>query len=227
MEMGVTVARDAQAEVAAADHPNLRLLMVPNRWSPEPQADMGGTWRVCSPKTVAEDGGFSAAAYYFGRELQRHLGVPVGLIDASWGGTCIETWTPPEGFAAVPVLKAEYARVLLDHPLAAAPRQPPEPSPKAQVQWDSAGVEKATALYNAMIHPLRPFALRGAIWYQGEYNSGEGMLYCERMKALVTGWRTVWGVQDANAIANGSAFPFYFVQIAPYSYGHDRPECLA
>ena len=61
-----------------------------------------------------------------------------------------------------------------------------------------------------MIHPLHPFALRGAIWYQGESNSSEGMLYAERMKALIGGWRQVWGEGD---------FPFYFVQIAPFTYG--------
>ena len=73
---------------------------------------------------------------------------------------------------------------------------------------------KPTALYNGMIHPLCPFALRGAIWYQGESNSGEGMLYADRMKALIAGWRQLWGEGD---------FPFYFVQIAPYNYGGD-PE---
>jgi len=82
--------------------------MVPNRWTPEAQSDIQDTtWKVCSPETVAQGGwsGFSATAYFFGRELRKQLGVPVGLIDASWGGTRIESWTPPEGFAQVPALK--------------------------------------------------------------------------------------------------------------------------
>ena len=73
-------------------------------------------------------------------------------------------------------------------------------------------LQHPTALYNGMIHPLCPFALRGAIWYQGESNASEGKLYTERMKALVGGWRQLWGEGD---------FPFYFVQIAPYNYGGD------
>ena len=83
MEMGIGAARDGKAEIAAANYPGIRLLMVPNRWTPEPQSDMEGTWKVCTPQTVAESGwgGFSAAAYYFGRELHKELGVTVGLID--------------------------------------------------------------------------------------------------------------------------------------------------
>jgi len=75
-------------------------------------------------------------------------------------------------------------------------------------------VQHATALYNGMIHPLVPYALRGAIWYQGESNLGDGPLYTERMKALIAGWRQLWGLGD---------FSFYFVQIAPYNYG-GNPE---
>ncbi|MGO9202164.1 MAG: sialate O-acetylesterase, partial [Limisphaerales bacterium] len=113
MEMGIGAALNGREEIAAADYPGIRLMLVPKRWTPEPQNDMQGAWKVCSPKTVAEDGwgGFSAAAYYFGRELHRKLGVAVGLIDASWGGTRIEPWTPPEGFAEVPALNREFELV--------------------------------------------------------------------------------------------------------------------
>ncbi len=237
MEMGIKSCRDADKEIAAAEYPQIRLLMVPNRWTPEPQKDMEGTWKVCTPKTVAEDGwgGFSAAGYYFGRELHKQLGVAVGLIDATWGGTVAQTWTPPEGFAAVPALKKDHERVMLGDPrtavhqqrlgevldktqrwveearkalqeralVPAMPTYPEELHPPRDVQHP-------TALYNGMIHPLCPFALRGAIWYQGESNLGEGALYTERMKALIGGWRQVWGLGD---------FPFYFTQIAPYNYG--------
>ena len=239
MEMGIASCKDAKEEVAAADYPNIRIMLVAKRWTPEPQSDIEGTWKVCSPKTVAEGGwgGFSAAAYYFGRELHKKLGVAVGLIDASWGGTRIEPWTPPEGFASVPALQRDFMLVKLGDPrttehqerlgqviqetenwVAAArsamterksvpvmPQYPAELLPPRDVQ-------QATALYNGMIHPLRPFAFRGAIWYQGESNSDEGMLYTERMKALVNGWRSLWNLGD---------FPFIFVQIAPYNYGGD------
>jgi len=237
MEMGIGAARDAKEEIAAADYPGIRLLLVTKSWKPEPQSDIEGTWKVCTPKTVAEGGwsGFSACAYYFGRELHKKLGVPVGLIDSSWGGTRIEPWTPPEGFAMVPALKREYELVQLGDPRTEAHQQRLEQVLQQTERWLAAArqaltaralvptmptypgellpphdVQQATALYNGMIHPIRPFALRGAIWYQGESNATEGMLYAERMRALIGGWRQVWGEGD---------FPFYFVQIAPFSYG--------
>lgn len=241
MEMGVGACKDAQTEIAAASHPGIRLLKVEKKWTPQPQSDIGGTWKVCSPQSVTEGGwsGFSAAAYYFGRELHQQLGVAIGLIDSSWGGTVIQTWTPPEGFAMVPALKADSERVQLGDPRTALHQQRLEQTLKETQQWLDAArqaltdrmfvptmptypaellpprdVQHATALYNGMIHPVCPFALRGAIWYQGESNLGEGALYTERMKALIGGWRQLWGLGD---------FPFYFVQIAPFDYGGD-PE---
>jgi sialate O-acetylesterase len=243
MEMGVGASKDAKEEIAAADYPRIRLLMVKNKWTPEPQSDCEGSWKVCSPKTLGEDGwgGFSAAAYYFGRELHKQLAVPVGLIDSSWGGTRIESWTPPEGFAAVPALRKESERVQMGDPRTKAHQDrlgeflattekwlteaktalnqqklvPGMPTYPAELQPPT-DLQHATALFNGMIHPLCPFALRGAIWYQGESNSREGMLYTERMKALVGGWRQIWGLGD---------FPFYFVQIAPFNYG-GSPEFI-
>lgn len=247
MEMGIGACRDGKEEIAAANYPALRLFLVANRWSPEPQADLEAgktgetqpenTWKVCTPQTIAEAGwgGFSAAAYYFGRELHQQLHVPVGLIDATWGGTRIESWTPPEGFAAVPALRKESELVHLGDPRTTAHQQRLAQTLKDTEQWLVAAqqalgkqqlvptmptypaellpphdVQNATALYNGMIHPLQPFPLRGAIWYQGESNSSEGRLYTERMKALIAGWRQVWS--DEN-------LAFYYVQIAPYDYG--------
>ena len=244
MEMGIGMARDGKQEIAAADYPGIRLLKVKKRWTPEPQSDIEGAWALCSPQSVAEGGwgGFSAAAYYFGRELHKKLGVPIGLIDATWGGTKIESWTPPEGFAAVPALKQEYRLVQLGDPHAQAHQQRLEQVLQDTERWLASAkqalaqgtnvppmpkypeellpphdLQNRTALYNGMIHPLHPFALRGAIWYQGESNVGEGKLYTERMKALIGGWRQLWGEGD---------FPFYFVQIAPWTYG-GKPEVVA
>jgi sialate O-acetylesterase len=241
MEMGIAACKDARKEIAAANYPGIRLMKVAKKWAPEPQSDVGGTWKLCSPKTVAEEGwgGFSAAAYYFGRELHQQLGVAVGLIDSSWGGTVIQTWTPPEGFAAVPALKSEYERVQLGDPRTQLHQQRLEQALQQTEQWLATArkaltdralvppmptypaellpprdVQHATALYNGMIHPLAPYALRGALWYQGESNLGDGPLYTERMKALIGGWRQLWGLGD---------FSFYFVQIAPFNYG-GNPE---
>ncbi len=244
MEMGIGIARDAPKEIAEANYPGLRLLLVARKWDALPQTNIDGEWKVCSPKTVAEGGwgGFSAAAYYFGRELHQKLGVAIGLIDSSWGGTRIESWTPPQGFAATPALLKEYELVQLADPATALHRQRLQQTLDETEQWLASArralaggaevptmpvfpkellaphdVQNATALYNGMIHPLCPFALRGAIWYQGESNLGDGKTYTERMKALISGWRELWHAGD---------FPFYFVQIAPFNYG-GNPETEA
>jgi sialate O-acetylesterase len=244
MEMGVRVARDGKAEVAAADHPGLRLLLVPKKVAPVPQPDFDGSWKVCTPRSITEGGwaGFSATAYYFGRELNQKLGVTIGLIESSWGGTRIEPWTPPQGFAAVPALKREWELAQLGDPLSLPHQQRLELTLQEVERWLAESRQalsnrtlvpsmpvfpaellapkenwNPTGLYNGMIHPLCPFVLRGAIWYQGESNLGEGMLYKEKMKALVAGWRQLWGLGE---------FPFFYVQIAPYDYGKN-PETEA
>jgi len=244
MEFGLGNVENAKAEIAAANHPGIRLLLVKHNWTAQPQSDIDGTWKICTPESVVEGGwnGFSAVGYFFGRELNQKLGVTVGLIESDWGGTRIESWTPPEGFAAVPALKTEYEKVQLGDPSTAQHQQRLQQTLDQYDQWLQAArkamaaqelvppaptypdellaphdLQQATALYNGMIHPLVPFSLRGAIWYQGEANESEGMRYAARMNALVDGWRTLW---------NEGNFPFYFVQIAPYNYG-DNPEKLA
>ena len=195
MQMSVHQSTNGRKEAAAADYPLIRLLGVKLTVSAEPQKDFSGQWQVCGPKTA---GGFSGVGYFFGRKLHKDLKMPIGLINSSWGGTRIEPWTPTAGFDAVPALKkiADDTRKLTGKVGSRTPR----------------------AIYNAMIAPLKPVAIRGAIWYQGESNMGEGMLYFEKMKALIGGWRKVWGQGD---------FPFGFVQLAPYDrYGGDRQPKL-
>lgn len=244
MEFGLGKADHAKEEIANANHPGLRLLLVQHNWTALPQNDIDGSWKVCTPQTVTEGGweGFSAVAYFFGRELNQQLGVTVGLIESDWGGTRIESWTPPEGFAEVPSLKEEYNKVLTGDPASRLHRKRLQAVLGQYDQWLHAAraaeqanalvppvpqypddllpphdLQQATALYNGMIHPLIPYTLRGAIWYQGEANEAEGLKYAERMRALIRGWRTLW--DEGN-------FPFYFVQIAPYNYG-TPPEKLA
>ena len=200
MEWTVAGSNDAQQEIASGEHPKIRHLKVPHRPSDKPEADVAtGGWKPASPKTV---GDFTAVGYFFARHLQKELDVPIGLIGSNWGGTRIEPWTPPEGFKAVPALK-ETADHLDRFPVKNA---------KEEIDFQT-----ALALYNGMIHPLVPYGIRGALWYQGESNNGEGMLYFEKMKALIAGWRAVWSKPD---------LAFYFVQLAPYKYG-DNPTPLA
>lgn len=243
MEMGVGAVANGAQEVAEATYPHIRLFEVNRISSGVPLKDFAQpvghyeTWRVCSPQTIAVGSwnGFSACAYFFGRELYKQLGVPIGLIDSSWGGTLIEPWTPPVGFASVEALASialdieaknnAYAQAVpgaitalkmwLQETEQRVGRNDFLVSPPV---WPGHGLNSSgapTGLYNSMIYPLAPFAIRGAIWYQGESNCGQGMLYFEKMKALIGGWRKVWGQGD---------FPFYFVQLAPCRY--NRGEAL-
>ncbi|MBM3498690.1 MAG: sialate O-acetylesterase [Armatimonadetes bacterium] len=239
MQWTVASSMDFEREKAAANFPLVRHIEVPRVPAGYPAKDFNGTWQVCSPDTV---GGFTAAGYFMARHLHRELEVPIGLVNSSWGGTAIEPWTPPEGFAQVPALKEISDRVTLTQPASAeykqalrayldqlepwlakanaalADEQPLEPAPAYPEALKPLGTHTVpTGLYNGMIAPLVPFAIRGAIWYQGESNHGEGMLYTEKMKALIGGWRGLWKQGD---------FPFYFVQIAPYLYGNEDPGIL-
>ena len=195
MEWPVAASDDAQAEIAAADHPRIRHIKIPHRPSDKAESDVPSDgWKVCSPQTVA---GFTAVGYFFARHLQQELDVPIGLIGSNWGGTRIEPWTPPVGFQQVPALKS----------IADDLEKFPQKNAEGKINHQS-----PLALYNGMISPLVPYALRGTIWYQGESNNGEGMLYFEKKKALISGWRSVWNRDD---------MPFYFVQLAPFNYGGD------
>jgi sialate O-acetylesterase len=384
MEMTVHESADGKAEINAANHPNIRLFNIPRptAMASDPQDDVLGQWQVCSPETI---GDFSAVGYYFGREIHQSIDVPVGLINASWGGTIIETWTRHEEISRLPGMTERIAEAQDSHrdPTVVPQDMTAEEERAAEIyqadfkekandelarnmtspdidlsswktmeipnQWGEAGlpdfrgmvwfrktkdvpaswagkklvlhldrilegdvtwfngeqvgatkiadyhkprvysipanlikagantitmrvvdtfrsrglsgkadamalcvagseetdritlagpwrykpgvqlhaslpfpddqVNHPTLLYNTMIHPLVPFAIRGITWYQGEQNNGDGMLYFDKMQALFQSWRNVFLRPDA---------PFYFVQIAPYHYGggmeHALPE---
>ncbi len=198
MEMAMTSTENAAAVIAAANHPLLRLYKTPRWTANKPQELIKSQWSTCTPATIKA---FSGTAYYFGRKLQQDLNIPVGLLLSSWGGTHIEPWTPPCGFESVD----KFASILSRIPN--LPETAPE-EPRAK--------QTPTALYNGMIHAHIPFAIRGAIWYQGESNHTDGMLYVDKTRALLNGWRKLWGYD----------FPFYFVQIAPYHYHNEDPSIL-
>lgn len=248
MEMQVGGSKDSKQEVAASANPRIRHFKVPHVTSNKPETEVktSGGWEAATPATT---GNFTAVGYFFGREIEKEMDVPVGLIGCNWGGTRIEPWTPPVGFQSVPALKEAYADKLATFPTMSAVMAPAtEPvlgadgkpvldkagKPTVKPVLDAAGKPKLSpvilpdgkpkltasqgsplAMYNAMVHPIVPYAIRGALWYQGESNNGEGMLYFEKMKALTNGWRAVWQQGD---------FPFLFVQLAPYRYG--KPENL-
>ena len=207
MEWTVQNSLNPQEEIKAADHPNIRLFNVPGHTtSPLAKRELpGGAWQICSPKTVA---GFSAVGYYFGRRLNQESKVPIGLIGTNWGGTRIEPWTPPVGFRQVPQLKGisdavnrfdpthpsgkatwsnftdETAAWAASAKAALAKGESFEPPPIAPGYRNGGD---PTAIYNAMVRPLAPYGVRGAIWYQGESNGNEGESYFHKMQALIQG----------------------------------------
>ncbi len=213
-----------EQEVAAANYPQIRMFTVAETVAGKPQKDVPGHWDITSPVTV---GDYSAVAYFFGLNLYIELHEPIGLIHSSWPGTPAESWTTlptlesnPE-FAdildrwrkmdqAYPAAMAAYNQALAEwekaagqaegagKPIPAAPRLPFDPR---SYSWRPAG------LYNAMIAPLIPFRIKGAIWYQGESNGSRAIQYRTLFPDMIRDWRHAWG--EGN-------FPFLFVQLASY-----------
>jgi sialate O-acetylesterase len=234
MQMRVRQAADAEAEVAAADYPRIRLFQVPHVVALEPQADVLAEWVECSPETAA---GHSAVQYFFGRKLHADLDVPVGLIHSSWSGSLIEAWMSPSMLSSIgsaaPLLAAWQDAVALRGDAekaayeawqkeivawregwAAAGRAKRLDYPEAHEPFDPlSNYQRPSGLFNGMVSPLAPFAIRGALWYQGEGNSDRAVQYRDLFRGLINDWRALWG--------NG--FHFYFVQLSSYQAAKDAP----
>jgi sialate O-acetylesterase len=224
MEFAMTSLANPETEIAGAQYPKIRLFLVKHKSADYPLESVESKgWAAVTPETVADS---SAVAYFFARNLQQKLGVPIGLIESSWGGTPAESWTSLRGLSAdaslMPVFSAR-AKTLAEQSTIAL-RQPREeheyqlavakakadgkPVPWRQWHPDFAAWAPA-GLYNGMIAPLTSFAIRGVIWYQGEANSGErAPLYARLFQTLIRDWRSSWGEGD---------FPFLFVQIANWN----------
>jgi sialate O-acetylesterase len=215
---------NAQETIAASANPNIRYFDVPRTVADEPQFTTKSQWVDCTPKT---SGRFSAVAFHFAQQLQRDLDIPVAIIHASWGGTNAEAWTPRDILAASPItagiitkwdatmrdfpkIKADFeaskdrldAEWKLACEKAAAEGRMPPAAPRLRTgpgtQYQPAG------LYNAMIAPLAPYAIRGVIWYQGEGNAPRPVQYRALFPAMINSWRALWDRPD---------LPFLFVQL--------------
>ncbi len=230
MEMAVRSVANAEQEVAAANMPKIRLFTVQRAVADTPQPDCKGKWVECNPQTI---GDFSAVGFFFGRELYQQLDVPVGLINTSWGGTPAESWTSlsmlEEETLFQPILK-RYKDAVAQYPQALAkfkedlskweeaakkakdegkqaPPRPGEPFGPGS-PWAPAG------LYNAMIAPLTPYAIRGALWYQGESNAGRAYQYRDLFPTVIRSWWDSWELGE---------FPFLFVQLANFKEAKEEP----
>ncbi len=222
---------DAGTIGEGANLPGLRYFTGPDLEASSPQSQRPAEWLVCSPATV---GHFSGVAFYFARALQEKLKIPIGLIDANWGGTKIEPWTPPHAFSMEKELGALDQSVSQWHPGFPAGKAAQIAWLEAMQQWSGEALTSLNAghtpapppaepgneseldrkqnpsrIYNAMVAPVLPYAVRGFIWYQGENNAGD-VLYLAKMRALIAGWRKAWG---------GEELPFYFVQLAAFNGG--------
>ncbi|MBA2115071.1 sialate O-acetylesterase [Bremerella alba] len=197
-----------EADIAAANFPSLRFCRIHAGPMTGPLEDLSSppSWTVCTPKTVA---GFSGVAFYFARKLQQELDVPVGIIDTSRGGTPIEPYIPRAAFTSHPTLEKE--RELADRQDLEALRRLSGGVYARDANW------LPGRLFNSRLAPIMRLPVRGAIWYQGESNSGtqeDPHDYAHKMRALVNGWRKAMSHED---------LPFYFVQLPGSGAGAGWP----
>lgn len=206
-----------EEEIQAANYPMIRMIDVPNKVADEPQQDFTGKWKTCTPQTADT---FSAVAYYFARAVHIATGYPVGIINATWGGTPAESWTRKEileNDSSFVVILDRYKKQCEEYPAAfekyklelekwkadtaknkgTAPREPVGPRHS----------KSPYKLYNGMIAPVTPYTIKGAIWYQGEDNAPRAAQYRRLFPAMIENWRNDF---------NNERMPFYFVQISPH-----------
>ncbi|WP_163397638.1 sialate O-acetylesterase [Flavobacterium fluviatile] len=210
-----TGVKNYEEEIGKANFPNIRLFTVLTNASPKPLDDVSGRWAACSPETIKT---FSAVAYFYGRELYQKLKIPIGLISSSWGGTKAEAWTSQDVLEENPefltILEEDaknekiYQEKLEAYYLNIKNEKLAGNTLKTELKKPKKEANKTSyVLYNAMLHPLINYTMKGVIWYQGESNSGKAKLYQTLFPAMVKNWRNDWKQGD---------FPFYYVQITPH-----------
>lgn len=234
MEWPISRSKDPEAESAAANWPKIRFFNVSPKKKPsrEPAKDVEAAWAVCTPQTA---GGFSAVGYFFGRHLHQKMDVPIGLINVSWGGMPAEAFTDratlesdaefkdildtfADDVANYATRRAEYEKKLAEWQATTraakeGERTPPRPGGPRGPDAPNG----PSNLWNGMIHPIIPYAMRGVIWYQGESNAGtmdRALEYRKLMPAMIAGWRKAWGQGD---------FPFLIVQLANFKAAASQP----
>lgn len=212
--------KESDKEIAAANHPNLRLFLQTRRSSPVPKLDTDNVWQVCTPETAKN---FSAVAYFFSRKIMQEEHVPIGIVDATWGGTPAHSWISAEGiaWANLPSVSYDSGAIFRDQGtadavndnlkaqdaiLTAAGKTPPT---HPRVPGSRDGAWNPSGLYNGMIAPFTGMSIRGFLWYQGEtdHEGIKALNYSRVFPALIQDWRKHW--------AEGP-LPFLWVQIASY-----------
>jgi len=208
-----------EQEIAEANYPQVRMFTEKSAKTHEPQTEIQGEWQICNPENVP---GFSAVGYLFSRDLHRELKEPVGFLTLAFGASTAESWIRRETIAADPLLKPTLDRFdALVQFFKTKPDAPPSEGPQGPLTINARPAQKApqrqrdpvqdqhnpTVLFNGMINPAIPYAIRGVIWYQGESivdGKAGVLLYPHVMETLIQDWRKLWGEGD---------FPFYEVQL--------------
>ncbi|MDB5002512.1 MAG: Sialate O-acetylesterase [Mucilaginibacter sp.] len=192
-----------EEEMAATNLPNIRFFYTDLNFKAQPYNQVTGKWVLCTPETA---GHFSAVAYYFSKELYEHLNIPVGIILSTIGASTGQAWTSRKVLESDTILYNKYLRSY-------------DSSPKSKNLVTSGfSFEKVTLptlLYNAMIHPLAGFSIKGFIWYQGEFNRSDKDLYTRLQTGMIKSWREDFDQGD---------LPFYLVQMPPYYWGNENTE---
>jgi sialate O-acetylesterase len=200
MEWPLKQSFESEQDIAGSGNPQLRLFHVPKTKANSPTNDVNAHWTESNAETTPS---FSAVAYYFGRDLQKALGAPVGLIETCWGGSPAEVWMSQSVLEGNP----DYKRDILEAYETAIQKAESSGDKKQRPGW------KPTELYNGMIAPLLPYAIKGAIWYQGESNAGRASQYRTLFPDMIRNWRRDWGQGD---------FTFLTVQLASYDKNRKR-----
>lgn len=225
MEFKLRQADDAAAEIAAAQYPRIRRIVVNRKVADYPMDDAPvQPWTETTPDSAPNA---SAVAYFFARELHSKLGgVPIGVIESFWGGTPVEAWMSLRSISQDPALMpifSEWSRSLAAYPTALARYEQrlaawKEGTPKpAKPETGPGGSQMPAGLYNAMIAPITPYPIKGAIWYQGETNANPTRfpIYSRAFQSMIGDWRQAWGEGD---------FPFLFVQLPNYKTNGYWPD---
>lgn len=229
MAMALERCNNAEEEIATASYQEIRLFHVERTSAKEPQSDCKGLWKETTPESAID---FSGVAYFFARKIYKQLNVPIGVISASKGGSLVEAWTPREVIESDAELslifdmwrkfESEYSEAERNYnkelvvwqnekeqAQLAGLHEPSKPAMPDVIHMMTRAHKRPGALYNAMVAPIIPYAIKGAIWYQGESNVSRPVQYRKFFQSLITSWREKWNIGD---------FPFYFVQIAPFRY---------